>query len=85
MWVTMPSRSEATKLKRVEDACGTGDVTPVGTQLLGLGGVRFTGKHYESRLAGSQLVITETEPLQGQPSDSVLDDVASIANLLPPP
>lgn len=85
MWVTMPSRSDATKLKRVEDRYGTGDVTPVGTQLLGFGDFRFTGQHYESRQAGSQLVITETEALQGHPSGSVLDDVASIANLLPPP
>lgn len=85
MWVTMPSRADATKLKRVEDTYGTGDVAPVGTQLLGLGDVRFTGRHYASRRTGSQLVITETEPLRGQPSDSVLDDVAAIANLLPAP
>lgn len=85
MWVTMPSRADATELKRVEDTYGTGDVAPVGTQLLGLGDVRFTGRHYASRRTGSQLVITETEPLRGQPSDSVLDDVAAIANLLPAP
>lgn len=85
MWVTMSSRTDASGLKTVEDTYGTGDVTPVGTQLLGFGDFRFTGKHYESRQKGSQLVITETEPVRGHPSDSVLDDVATIANLLPAP
>ncbi|GAA2341938.1 hypothetical protein GCM10009854_18100 [Saccharopolyspora halophila] len=85
MWVTMPSRADVSRLRRVEDTYGTGDVTPVGTQLLGFGGFRFTGKHYESRRKGSQFVITETEPVRGNPSNRVLDDVAVVANLLPAP
>lgn len=85
MWVTMPSRADVSGLRRVEDTYGTGDVTPVGTQLLGFGGFRFTGKHYESRPKGRKFIITETEPVRGDPSNRVLDDVAVVANNLPAP
>lgn len=85
MWVTMPSRSDAAGLKRIEDEYGTGDVIPVETQLLGYGGLRFTGKHYDSRQSGTQLVIAETEPTQGNPSSETLDDIASVVKYLPAP
>lgn len=84
MWVTMPSAGEAEQLQRVEDTYGTGDVTPFTSEILGLGGVKFTGQHYRSRLDGSLLVISETEPLRGQPSNQLLLDVATVADVLPP-
>lgn len=85
MWVTMPSRSDVARLKRIEDEYGTGDVIPVGTRLLGYGGLRFTGEHYDSRPDGARLVIVETEPAQGNPSNETLDGIASVAKFFPAP
>ncbi|TCO50740.1 hypothetical protein [Actinocrispum wychmicini] len=84
MWVKMPSSAAATQLKQLEDTPGTGDVTPFGTEVLQLGGFQFTGEHYRSRLDGSLVVIAETEPVRGHPSDSLLNDVATVAVVLPP-
>jgi hypothetical protein len=60
-------------------------VTPFGTEVLALGGFRFTGKHYKSRLHGSLVVIAETEHVRGQPSNTLLKEVATVADVLPPP
>jgi hypothetical protein len=85
MWVKMPSDSGAAQFMRLEDTFGTGDVTPIGTEVLELGHIRFTGKHYKSRPDGSLVVIAETEPLRGQPSNTLLKEVATVADVLPPP
>lgn len=85
MWVKMPSRALAAQFKQLEDTYGTGDVTPFGTEVLELGEFRFTGKHYQSRLNGSLVVIAETEPVHGRPSDTLLKQVAMVAAVLPPP
>ncbi|TDC86619.1 hypothetical protein E1161_26905 [Saccharopolyspora aridisoli] len=85
MWASMRSRSDAAGLKRVEDEYGTGDVIPVGTQLLEFGGIRFTAQHYDSDQKGSMLVIAEAEPVRGNPSDELLDGAASVAVLFPRP
>ena len=84
MWVKMPSSALAAQLKQLEDTYGTGDVTPFGTEVLELGSFRFTGKHYKSRLDGSLVVIAETEPAHGQPSNTLLKNVAEVADVLPP-
>lgn len=84
MWVTMPSADQADQLKQLEDTYGTGDVTPFTSDVLGLAGIRFTGQHYKSRLDGSLFVIAETEPLRGQPSNTLLSETATIADVLPP-
>ena len=85
MWVKMPSADEADQVKELEDTYGTGDVTPFATEALQLGGFKFTGQHYASRANGSMVVIAETEPVQGQTSAALLDDVAKLAVVLPPP
>lgn len=84
MWVKMPSAHAAAQFMQLEDTYGTGDVTPAGTEVLELGGVHFTAKHYKSRPDGSLVVIAETEPLRGQPSNTLLQEVASVADVLPP-
>ncbi|MEV6608403.1 hypothetical protein [Kutzneria sp. NPDC051319] len=84
MWVTMPSAAEAEELRKVEDVYGSGDVTPFTSEILGVGGVKFTGQHYRARLDGPLFVISETEPLRGRPSDELLLDVATVADVLPP-
>jgi hypothetical protein len=85
MWVKMPSSTSAQQLKNLEDTYGTGDVTPFGTEVLQLGAFRFTGKHYQSRVDGRLVVIAETEPARGHPSDTLLKQVATVADVLPPP
>jgi hypothetical protein len=84
VWVKMPSNTSAAQLKRIEDTFGSGDVTPLGTEVLGLGGIHFTGRHYRARLDGPLMVIAETEPVRGRPSDTLLDQVAAVADVLPP-
>lgn len=84
VWVTMPSAAMAAQFKQLEDTYGTGDVTPFGTEVLELGHFRFTGKHYKSRLDGSLVVIAEADPARGQPSDALLNSVATVADVLPP-
>ncbi|MBB2934438.1 hypothetical protein FHX82_001458 [Amycolatopsis bartoniae] len=84
MWVRMPSGASADQLKRLEDTYGSGDVTPFGTEVLGLGGIKFTGHHYHSRSDGSLVVIAETEPGRGRPNDALLEEVAEVVDVLPP-
>lgn len=84
-WVKMPSTESATELRTLEDTYGSGDVTPFGTEVLEAAGFRFTGKHYRSRQDGKLVVIAETDPLEGRPSDAFLKQVAEVADVLPPP
>ncbi|WP_328648020.1 hypothetical protein OHS58_10045 [Amycolatopsis sp. NBC_00348] len=60
-------------------------VAPFATEILEAGGFRFTGKHYRSRLDGKLVVIAETDPIKGRPSDAFLKQVADVADVLPPP
>lgn len=85
MWLKMPSTTEAAQFLRLEDTYATGDVTPFGTEVLGRGGIRFTGRYYKSRPDGPLVVIAETEPLRGNPSETLLKGVATVADVLPPP
>jgi hypothetical protein len=84
-WVRMPSAESATQLRRLEDTYGSGDVTPFAREVLAAGGFRFTGKHYRSRLDGKLVVIAETDPIKGHPSDAFLNQVADVADVPPPP
>ncbi|WP_406636425.1 hypothetical protein [Amycolatopsis sp. WGS_07] len=84
-WVKMPSAESAAQLRNLEDTYGSGDVTPFGTEVLEAAGFRFTGKRYRSRLDGKLVVIAETDPINGRPSDAFLKQVADVADVLPPP
>jgi hypothetical protein len=85
VWVRMTSASDAKALEDLDNTYGTGDVTPIATEVLQLGGIRFTGQHYASRRKGTLVVIAETEPVSGQPSATLLNDTALVASVLPPP
>lgn len=85
VWVRMPSKSSAADLRRIEDRYGSGDITPLTTDVLEFGGIHFTGKHYKSRQDGSLVVVAETEPLRGSPSAAFLKDTADVFDVLPPP
>lgn len=78
-WVRMPTSTTAKQLKRLVDTDGAGNVFPLGSELLGLRGVWFTGQHHASRQSGSLVVITESASAVGRPNPRLLDDVARIA------
>lgn len=84
-WVKMSSDDDATRLKALEDTYGTGDITPIATQVLQLAGIHFTGAHYASRQDGSLVVVSEAEAARGRPSTTLLDDAPKVAAVLPPP
>jgi hypothetical protein len=85
VWVKMSSTDDADRFKTLEDTFGTGDVTPIANQVLQVTGIHFTAQHYASRQDGSLVVITESEPVHGRPSTTLLNDVAKVAVVLPPP
>lgn len=82
-WVGFRNRRDAGEFKKLIDVHGTGDITPLGTSLLDLADIRFTGLHYQSRPDGSTVVIAETEAASGHVSGETLDAVADMASLLP--
>jgi hypothetical protein len=84
-WAKMSSGDDATQLKTLEDTYGTGDITPIATQVLELGGIHFTGAHYASRQDDSLVVVSEAEPVRGHPSTALLNDAPKVAAVLPPP
>jgi len=84
IWVKMSNAADMGRLKTVEDTYGTGDITPFGTEALGFAGIKFTARHYKSRPDGSLLVVAETEPLRGRPSDTLLNTMALVASEFPP-
>ncbi|WP_235998652.1 hypothetical protein [Qaidamihabitans albus] len=82
-WVRMYGSGDAARLRGLIDVHGTGDITPIGSQALGLGGIEFTGDHYGSRRSRSTVVIAEAEPATGAPDPALLDGVAEVAALFP--
>jgi hypothetical protein len=66
-WVRMRTAVSAERLKRLADTYGTGNVSPIGREVLELRGVWFTGKHHVSRRTRSLVVIAEVTPGSGQP------------------
>lgn len=84
-WVRMRDARGAARFRRLEDVHGTGDISPLGGELLGLGGIRFTARHYASRRAGPLVVVAEAEPAAGRPDARLLDAVAEVAAAFPPP
>ncbi len=74
-WVRMPDRVSARHFQRLADTLGTGNISPITSEV----GVRFTGRHYVSRRSGSLVVIAEATTGSGQPAAAVLDAVADVA------
>lgn len=84
-WVDMPTAGDADRLKTLADTDGTGNVSPLASGLVGAAGIKFTGKHYDSRRTGKLVVIAEVEPLSGTPHLQFLESMADIAVEFPPP
>lgn len=85
VWVTMRTRSQSREFTSLMDTHGSGDVTPLAGSALGLGGVNFTGWHYDSRPSSRTIVIAEAETASGHISDSALNATANVATYLPRP
>lgn len=85
VWVRMASQDDAGRLIALEDTYGSGDITPIATQVLQLGRIRFTAAHYTSRQDGSLVVVAEAESARGRAPIAVLNDVTKVAAALPPP
>lgn len=84
-WVAFNGKRQAAAFERVEKVQGSGDIKPAASTLLGLADIRFTGLHYHSRISGYTVVIAETEPITGRPSNEVLGTIAEVATYLPRP
>jgi len=84
-WVEMSGMGQAEQLKTIADTYGTGNVTPIASVALGLAGVRYTGKYYDSRIDGALVVIAESAVLTGDPDPDMLEGAAQVAAQLPPP
>lgn len=84
-WVRMGGSRQARELRALADRYGTGNVSPIGMAALELAGVPFTGRYYDSRPQGSTVVISEVEPVQGQPDPAVLKGLAQVAVWMPRP
>ncbi|HEY8371788.1 MAG TPA: hypothetical protein VIL00_03500 [Pseudonocardiaceae bacterium] len=84
-WVRMRKSRDAVRLRALVDTYGTGNVTPLAGTALGLSGVRFAGKYYDSRRDGSLVVIAEAAPAGGRPDPELMKGVAQVAAEFPPP
>lgn len=84
-WVRMRNADAARSLQDLADTDGTGNVSPLPSELIGVSRIRWTGRYYASRRVGALVVIAEVEPLRGAPDPLWLDGVAGIAAEFPPP
>ncbi|GAB3463812.1 hypothetical protein [Actinophytocola sediminis] len=83
-WVRFDTPAQAAEFKRIDDTWGTGQIRPLPGAELGLPAIRLSGQHYASRQVGALAVVAEAEEAAaGQLSDSFLDQIATVAALLP--
>ncbi|MCP3802661.1 hypothetical protein NLX83_25640 [Allokutzneria sp. A3M-2-11 16] len=84
VWVGLTNSNDARRFRTLMDEHGTGDITPLGAQLLGLANITFTGLRYGSDRDGSTVTIAEAENAAGSHFDhDTLDAIAEVAALLP--
>ncbi|MGM1063977.1 hypothetical protein [Saccharothrix sp. Mg75] len=74
------------QVRDLVDVHGSGDITPLGGELLGLGGITFTGLRYGSDIdvGGAGVTVAEAENAPGGQFDhDTLDAIAEVASYLP--
>lgn len=84
-WVSFRTSGARKRFQEVIDIYGTGDIKPLVASMLGLAGVRFTGRYYHSIDKGARLTVAEAENVKGAFEPKVLDGFAEIAAELPSP
>ncbi|HUQ61211.1 hypothetical protein [Lentzea sp.] len=83
VWVGLASTGDARDFQTVMNRHGSGDVHPLGSHLLGLADIRFTGLRYGSDRDGRSVTIAEAETAGGQVGHDTLDALAEVAAYLP--
>jgi hypothetical protein len=81
----MANAAGARALKVIADRDGSGDIRPIGGDVLSEQHVRFTGAYYASRRSGPLLVIAEAAPVRGHPSATLLHQAAEVGAEFPAP
>jgi hypothetical protein len=84
-WVRLPTAGDAQRLRRLVDAPGTGNVSPIASNLPDLRSARFPGEYYASRQSGSLVVIAEATSTRGHPGAVALLSAAQVAAEFPGP
>ncbi|GAA4005422.1 hypothetical protein GCM10022247_28480 [Allokutzneria multivorans] len=84
-WVRFHTRGHAESFEELHKIHGNGDITPLGSSLLGMAGVRFTADHYGSRRSGTTVTIAEAESGKGKVSGEALKVIAEVSSYLPHP
>jgi hypothetical protein len=84
VWVGLADAGDAREFKAVIDRHGSGDVRPLGSPLLDLAEVPFTGLRYGSDRDGATVTVAEAENAGGGGfDDDTLDAMAEVAAYLP--
>jgi hypothetical protein len=83
VWVGFRTSADVDAFERVERVQGSGDVRPLGSALLGVAHLEFSGLHYHSRSEKNMIEIAETETATGHMSTPVLGALADISSYLP--
>lgn len=82
-WVGLASARDADKFESVMKIHGSGDIRPLGSAMLGLSDIRFTGENYGSDRNGKTVTIAETELVSGHLDRDTLDAIAEVSAYLP--
>lgn len=80
--VDMPGAGEASELKTLVDAGGTGNVTELSRESGPYRDVRFTGEGYTSSLSGPTVQNTQVQPVGWSAGDSILHEILGDAPAL---
>jgi hypothetical protein len=83
VWVGLSSDGDARRFQTVMNRHGSGDVHPLGSHLLDLAEIHFTGLRYGSERTGRTVTVAEAEAATGQVDHDTLDALAEVAAHLP--
>ncbi|MFC6089757.1 hypothetical protein [Saccharothrix lopnurensis] len=83
-WVGLTGSREAREFEDLMEVHGSGDITPLGGELLELGGITYTGLRYGSDRDNAGVTVAEAENGPGGQFDhDTLDAIAEVAAYLP--
>jgi hypothetical protein len=82
-WVGLTSARDADRFESVMKVHGSGDIYPLGSSLLGMADIRFTGLRYGSDRDGRTVTIAEAELATGSIDHDTLDAIAEVSAYLP--
>jgi hypothetical protein len=84
VWVGLAGTGDARDFQAVIDVHGSGDIRPLGSPLLDLAEIPFTGLRYGSDRDGTTVTVAEAENAGGGGFDhDTLDAIAEVAAYLP--